>query len=127
MDQLFEYHKRSYTLKCPICGQMFSCSEYLKGVIKDEKVLWLANMITHYRHNHITSWNKCWERNGGYYRNGWFGDYNEEKKLVNERAKRQIIRKAKEFLIENEFTVEHFEQLQDSTEKTIELAKKYLK
>lgn len=108
---------------CPICKKSVGSSDYLKTVIQDERVLWIANMITHYRHNHITSWNKCWGRGGGRYRNGWFGDYDEEKKLVNERAKRQIIRKCKHYLMLHEIKAEHYEQLQSNDEKTIALAK----
>jgi hypothetical protein len=96
-------------------------------VIKDEKVLWLANMITHYRHEHITSWNKCWGYNGRYYRSGWFGDYESEKMMVNERAKRQIVRKANQFLIDNKIELEHFRQLQNTSEETIRLVEKILK
>lgn len=127
MNPLFNYHKSGYNLRCPICNHVFSCSAYLKTVIKDEKVLWLANMITHYRHEHITSWNKCWGYNGRYYRSGWFGDYESEKMMVNERAKRQIVRKANQFLIDNKIELEHFRQLQNTSEETIRLVEKILK
>ncbi|MDD2200417.1 MAG: hypothetical protein PHX84_02090 [Candidatus Shapirobacteria bacterium] len=83
---------------CPICGETSQCSDYLKKIFKDEKVLWFANMVTHYQHDHITSWDKCWGKNGYRYRQGWFGDYDEEKAKVNERAKRQIIRKCENFV-----------------------------
>ena len=87
--------KRVY---CPICNRWFEGSSYLFEEFKDdEKAIWLSNMVTHYRHTHITSWNKCWGYGGRFYRSGWFGDYDTEKQKVNERAKRQIIRKAKDF------------------------------
>ncbi len=83
-------------------------------------------MITHYRHHHITSWNKCWGRHGGYYRGHWFGEYEEEKKKVNERAKRQIIRKGKKVLQEIGIKPTHFSILQNTEDKTMELALKVL-
>jgi len=96
-------------------------------VIEDERVLFIANNITHYRHTHIESWNKCWGQYGGYYRNAaHFGDYDEEKAKVNERAKRQIIRKGKDYLKLQGITAKHFEELQNNEDKTLELARKTL-
>ena len=112
---------------CPICNRWIEGSDYLFETFKDNpKVCWLANMVTHYRHGHITSWNKCWGYGGRYYRSGWFGDYDEEKAKVNERAKRQIIRKAKEFLIKHEFKSNEFLKLQNTTKETVDLAIKVL-
>jgi hypothetical protein len=115
-------------LVCPSCEDYFQCSSYLAEVFADNpKAEWLANMVTHYRHDHLTSWNKCWGRYGSYYRGYWFKDYDEEKAKVNERQKRQILRQCKDFLIENNFTVKDFECLQNTTEETILLAKKILR
>jgi hypothetical protein len=112
---------------CPICKEYFYESEYLRTAIDSPKTLWLANMVTHYRHTHISSWNKCWDgRAGNYYRSGWFGDYEKEKRLVNERAKRQIIRKCTDYLKMQKITVKDFEGLEYNDEKTIELAIKKL-
>ena len=112
---------------CPMCEKYFNESEYLRKVIETEKTLWLANMVTHYRHHHIKSWNRCWSyRSGNYYRSGWFGDYEEEKSKVNERAKRQIIRKCTAYLIHFNIEVKDFEGLQYNDDATIELAKKKL-
>lgn len=108
---------------CPICRSTFNHSAYLRTVIDDPRVLWIANMITHYRHNHITSWNKCWGYGGGRYRSKWFGDYETEKRKVNERAKRQIIRKAKAFLKLHDIKSAHFKGLEHNDEETIKLAK----
>jgi len=83
-------------------------------------------MVTHYRHTHITSWDKCWGRGGRFYRSGWFGDYESEKRQVNERAKRQIIRKALDYLLFHKINVKHFEMLESNQLETIELAKKML-
>lgn len=111
---------------CPICEQYFCESSFLKSVFTDEKVRWLANQITHYRHGHISSWNKCWGYNGHHYRSGWFGDYEEEKHKVNERAKRQIIRKAGSYLLFHGINRSHFEQLKNTEDKTLSLAQKKL-
>lgn len=114
-------------LKCPDCGYRFECSPFLAKIFKTQpKVEFLANLVTHFRHNHLTSWNKCWGRYGGAYRRGWFGNYDEEKTLVNERQKRQILRKCKQFLIKHEFTSEDFTKLQNTTQETIDLAIKIL-
>jgi hypothetical protein len=112
---------------CPICCNFFPQSDYLAIVFIDDRERWLANMVIHYRHSHITSWDKCWGNNGRYYRSGWFGDYDEEKSKVNERAKRQIIRKASLFLMLNGITPETFKALQGTTEETLKLAFKKLK
>ncbi len=112
---------------CPICNQHFTKSEYLAEVFKDDpKALFIANLITHHRHRHIESWNRCWGQNGDHYREKWFGDYEQEKQKVNERAKRQIIRKATDVLIGLGITSETFKKLQGSDEKTIALAIKKL-
>lgn len=105
---------------CPFCDEYFFCSEYLENAITDEKTRYLANMICHYRHNHII----YYDNSVGYVTR--FHDYHEFKELVNNRIKRQIIRKAKAFLKEHQITVEHFENLLSTDEKTIELAKKLL-
>lgn len=107
---------------CPLCIRHFQESDYLKEVIDDERVLWLANMITHYRHEHITWWNKCWSRTGKSYRSGWFGDYETEKRKVNERIKRQLVRKLASYMRYHGITSTHFSQLMNNDRKTLELA-----
>lgn len=113
---------------CPICKHHFQTSTYLKLKIKDKHVLWLANMVTHYRHSHITSWNKMWGEYGSYYRHGWYnhGNYDSMKIKVNEQAKRQILRKCTQYMIDKGFTVDHVKQLQHTDEKTIALYEKHL-
>lgn len=112
--------------QCPICCENFETSDYLNETFKDEHVRWLANMVTHYRHGHIKSWDKTWSR-GSY---GWNQlsewTYDQEKLKVNERAKRQILRKCKDFMIENGFTVEHVKKLQNTDSETIKLYEKIL-
>lgn len=114
--------------KCPICHQTVKKSDYLHKIFADEPIVeWLANLITHYRHDHLTSWNKCWGYNGYRYRNGWFKDYDTEKNKVNERAKRQLIRKGLSILIENGVKPSHFKRLQNTTKETLQLAEVKLK
>lgn len=128
MKNLIKYiNNGNYGVYCPMCKGYFSGSDYLKTVFTDEKQLWLANMVTHYRHSHIESWNKCWGYRGSYYRSRWFSDYEEEKHKVNERAKRQIIRKCTDYLLYFGFTVEDFTALQSTEQKTIELATKKIR
>ena len=114
---------------CPICKQYFSTSDYLNDIFKnDERARWLANMVMHYRHDHQTSWDKQFGRYGDLYCQRIPNyDYEEQKKLYNERAKRQIIRKATDFLNDEGFTPEDFLKLQNTTEETMKLARKKLK
>ena len=112
---------------CPICGKHFTPSAYLSKIFADNpNALFIANLVTHYRHEHIESWNKCWGENGYRYRRGWFKNYEDEKRKVNEQAKRQIIRKAYPILIALGITSDTFKCLQNTDEKTIALAVKKL-
>lgn len=112
---------------CPLTHVKIKQSPYLAQVFKsDYKTLWIANLITHYRHNIISYWDKCWGYNGNRYRRNWFRDYDEEKALVNERAKRQIIRKAHNILMDCGITPEVFGNLEGTTEETMKVAKKFL-
>lgn len=120
----FINHKSSYY--CPICDKRFDVSDYLKSVFgQDEKALWLANMVMHYRHKHITSWNKCWGRYGMYYRQAaHFGDYDKEKSIVNERAKRQIARKCPQYIVSYGIDKDVYSKLQGTTSDTISTVEK---
>jgi ribosomal protein L37E len=116
---------------CPICKQYFKASPYLNQVFADTHARWLANMVTHYRHQHNSSWNKMWGRNGRSYCSGFMDyddeeDYEKMKQQYNERAKRQILRKCKDFMLQNGFKVDHVMQLQHNDTKTIELYRKLL-
>ncbi len=121
-----ETEKEIINIYCPICDRYFPGSDYLADQIKDDKVLWVANMVTHYRHEHITSWNKCWGKNGNSYMANWFGEYELEKKKINERAKCQIIRKCNEYMNNFSIGIEHLKQLQNNDVKTLEVAEKLL-
>ena len=116
-----------YQVFCPLCHVWFAGSHYLSTVFEDERSLWLANMVTHYRHSHIKSWDKMWGRYGGYYQQAAHyrdEDYEDRKSDINERAKRQIARKSLNFLIDNMIEIDVFKSLQGTTEDTIKTVSK---
>lgn len=102
---------------CPICEQIYYGSKYLKTVFQDQRTLWLANMVTHYRHRH-TDWD--------YYCFDYGKFYDFKKQEINEEAKREIARLATQFLKENDFKVSHFTSLQNSSSQTIDTVRKIL-
>ncbi len=123
-SQLIRNGSSLYQVFCPLCNKWFAGSPYLSTVFTDERSLWLANMVTHYRHTHIESWDKMWGRYGGYYQQAAHyhdEDYEDRKSEINERAKRQIARKAAEFLRDNNVDTEVFRSLQGTCEKTIKV------
>ncbi len=114
----------SYKVYCPICDYWFYGSEYLMTLYENnDYMLWFANMVTHYRDTHIKSWNKWWGYYGNYDRKKWFKNYVSE---VNERAKRQIIRKCYSFMKNNGFTLKNLGELITVKEETIKVAIKLL-
>lgn len=113
---------------CPICKEQVQKSNYLHQCFADQPLVeYIANLITHYRHSHITSWNKCWERGGSRYRSKWFGDYEKEKEKVNERAKRQLIRKCYPIFTSLGIKPDHFKKLKNTTDETMRIAFRFLK
>lgn len=105
---------------CPLCKTVELKSDYLEiQFSKDSKTEWLANMITHLRHHHTQYYD-----NGVGYMSAYRGEYEEFKNLVNERQKRNLIRKAFPFLIKNKISIEHFKNLKGTEEKTLELYEK---
>ena len=110
--------------KCPICGDEFSFSGYLNEIFDSHKTILIANMITHYRHSHQLSWN----RSCHYISNKYGEDaYMNAKKAHNNRAKRQILRKCKDWLLDNDIGAEHFLSLSDNDAETINLISKVYK
>ena len=105
---------------CCLCGARIG-SEFLAQVFPcNPRVYYLAVMVGHYRHNHV----KYYDNGVGYASR--YHDYGTFKSLVNERAKRQIVRKAKQFLIDHGFTPKDFEDLPGTDPTTLALAKKLL-
>ena len=111
---------------CPICESFFKTSDYLNDIMEDERVRWIANMVTHYRHDHLSSWDNTWGRKG-YGRRFLSPEvYEDSKRKVNERAKRQILRKCKDYMVSHGFHVEDVMGLQNTDSKTLELYEKVL-
>ncbi|MFW5705091.1 MAG: hypothetical protein ACOCXG_04595 [Nanoarchaeota archaeon] len=111
-----------YECFCPICGGTFSGSSFLASQIKILPDLWIANMITHYRHDH-RSWDKQWRYISW---NCKPETYDIEKKKVNNQIKRALLKNKEffKFAINNGVTKDSFLRLQDNEEKTIELINK---
>ena len=102
---------------CPICKQYFSASIYLAETFaKDPGTEWLANMVTHYRHQH-----RAYDRWIGYVERKKHIPYERQKTEINEQAKRQIARKCKDYMIVNHIGLENLMQLQYRDEKTYAL------
>lgn len=106
---------------CLLCGAPIS-SVYLDRAIADDRVYLLACMVMHYRHEHV----KYYNNSVGYVDQHLDVAYDDFKTMVNERAKRQIIRKARTKLQVIGVTAEHFKMLEHSDPKTLELAEKWL-
>lgn len=106
--------------KCPLCGNVFFFSEFLETAIENNKTRLVANLITHYRHEHQSSWNRSC-----HYVSFKYGEiaYENSKIEHNNRAKRQIIRKAKDWLVANEINRDDLLELKDNDHKTINLIK----
>lgn len=122
---------------CPLCKDFVDGSVYLltEAFPDDYYAYWIANLVKHYRHEHIRYYdltlsnpryarkNMEWRRLGE--------SYEEFKKIVNNRAKRQIMRgvyrdenltrDAKVRLIRAVFKLQH------NDEKTEDLAKRLLR
>ena len=113
-------------LYCPVCGQpiQFS-SDYLYKVFGNSWAYWFACLITHYRHEHISYYDKAWSIPNYREKVKEYKSYEQFKQLVNNRAKRQIIRK---ILKDNNLTtsgkinlIKSCLQLQFNDDKTIQL------
>jgi len=118
---------------CPVC-QSFDCdiqSDYLKNIFKKNKfAYWASVLVTHYRHEHITYYDKSWRFSRYREKNYEYKDYDSFKAIVNNRAKRQIIRKViKDSAIKTDVKkslINGFKFLQKNDDKTIELIEKTL-
>jgi hypothetical protein len=93
-----------YSFYCPFCEAEHIKSDYLsKAFADDTKVQWLANMVTHYRHDH-TDWDNIWPNT-----EKW--QYEIRKEAINNKIKIEILKYAKDFLIERGITAQHFTRL----------------
>ena len=79
---------------CPFCQRnVVFRSEYLyETFVNQLYVYWIASLVTHYRHDHIRYWDRSWSNSHYRSKIKGYNSYEEYKKVVNNRAKRQIIR-----------------------------------
>ena len=116
---------------CPICGEYYWQSAYLSGLDFDEKTKWLANMVCHYRHVHIPSYdfackNKVYAQK--IVRHNEYEYWKEMKIKTNERAKRQIWRKIGKYMLlhgTRDEWIAAVKKLKNTTKKTIEVYTTY--
>ncbi len=121
---------------CPLCETWIDCSEHLQETFgNDDKMLWLTNMVTHYRHvSHLqnkigsaTSYDKTWGRNGYGYSKLQPQTHDEMKHKQNEIEKRKMIKQLYSLMNEKGITTEHFLRLHRTTDETVIVANKHLK
>lgn len=80
---------------CPLCGQTIRRSDHLNDVFNDKPYAeWIANLVTHYRHDHTKSWDLTITSSRYAAKNIEFQKlgYDAYKAKVNNRAKRQLMR-----------------------------------
>ncbi|MHA2252882.1 MAG: hypothetical protein ACXAD7_21140 [Candidatus Kariarchaeaceae archaeon] len=87
-------------MECPFCGNAPWHSDYLYNIFIADKnnieTYQIATLVTHYRHDHQESWDKM--NISRYYRRAVPGyDYDDQKEVYNNRAKRQLLRKFMKF------------------------------
>jgi hypothetical protein len=99
---------------CPLCEDWVFGSDYLFNNIKEIDGIWVANMITHYRHEH-----RNWDNQWGYISR--FHNYDDAKLKVNNQIKRVLLRKKifKKFIIDNKITKNAFLSLTHNDDKVL--------
>ncbi|WP_456469974.1 hypothetical protein [Caminibacter sp.] len=119
---------------CPVCGDfnLSIYSDYLYNAFRDNYFAYVAAvLVTHYRHEHINYYDRSWKYPKYREKNKEYKSYEEFKVMVNNRAKRQILRKIKKDVnMKKDFKVllvKAFKKLQFNDEKTNELIEKILK
>jgi hypothetical protein len=112
---------------CPLCNKVIHSSPYLHQVfLNDELTEYVANLVTHYRHEHIRYYNNAYTTNSNYTSKALHGkSWEEFKTIVNNRAKRKLIKA----LIKKNRTdlIQGFIKLQGNDTQTNELINKTLK
>ncbi len=111
---------------CPICFGLASHSEYLHEIFKDDPwAEYAACLVTHYRHQHVTYYDKSWRSWRYASKNPEYKNHNQFKIIVNNRAKRQLIRAARKTFsrVESDKLINGFAKLQYNDEATIKLIK----
>lgn len=120
-------------MKCLIDGKTeIDESEYLGSIFKNKYALEIANNITHYRHEHISSYNSAggiqsydWREQSAYANKALRGrTWEEYKAEINNRAKRQIARAIFKSDMKKEEKLNYITEIlrmQDNEEKTTDL------
>ena len=105
---------------CPLCKSHVDGSMYLFNAFQDNmEKYWFACMVMHYRHQHIRYYNNQVQRKTDV-------TYAPFKHKVNERVKRQILRKCAPYMVEIRITPAIIASMSQSTEQTMRLARKKL-
>ncbi len=114
---------------CPICKKVVEPSDYLHGIFSDDEYAeYAANLITHYRHEHINYYDKAWKFPEYAEKIPEYTNHDQFKDTVNNRAKRVLIRAIeKNFKKEDALPlIRGFLKLKNNDEKTLELIKKFV-
>lgn len=123
------------SLSCPLCHDYTNPSLYLwdhfvrKTDTPDLFAYWAAVLVTHYRHEHVRYYDLSWKNWAYRDKNPEYRDHDSFKQLVNNRAKRQLLRGVRKTNWPVELKkrlIRGFLRLQHNDEKTIALAQKCL-
>ncbi len=112
-----EVKQSEWLFYCPTCHDWYNQSRYLRDTFTDPATRWLANMVTHWRHEH-----RAWDNNVDHLVNNYGQEaYDRQKATVNNQAMRVLLRKHTEYLLHHGILPEHFSALKNAEPKTIEL------
>lgn len=125
-----EWDEISESIKiiCPICNMRVPPDEDLHSVFANNKYAEIAaNLVRHYRDEHISYFNAA-QRNSAYTNKIPNYDYDEFKKLINNRAKRQMIRSLAKKKKPDDWQniIAGFAYLQHNDDKTLDLIEEHL-
>lgn len=97
--RLLENHFNDYNciqVYCPRCNILVEGSEYLftEAFPDDYYSYWIACLVMHHRHEHISYYDNSWRFYHYGSKNKEYGElgYEDYKKLINNRAKREMVR-----------------------------------
>lgn len=121
-----EIHKNNKTY-CPICNKKFDASQNANSQNDNQHTRWFKNMISHFKDAHVTSLNNYLGPYNNHYIGYWFKNHDKVESIVNEKVKRQILKKTKLFLNKEGFTLDHFASLGNHSNETMQLASEILK
>lgn len=116
---------------CPKCERVFRYSGYLRfAFFGDRPGCHAAALVTHYRHEHVASYDRAWQ-DPHYARRIPYYDRDLMREEVNNRAKRQLIRAIKKHVANETYPptapvnalelIRAFTRLQSNDDKTQEL------